>query len=86
MAQFPPELDFLRAELEALLFRKSQGKDVDAGPFQEKLLAHFLGDIELNAKSAWFLQNLSPHLRRPEIERQYRLNYLLGRFAVPFLD
>ena len=53
---------------------------------QEKLLAHFSADPELNAKSAWFLQNLSPHLRQPEIERKYRLNYLAGKFAIPALD
>jgi len=83
LCQFPPQLEFMRSDLETLFSGLLQGKAIDAKPLQEKLLAHFQEDNELNAKSAWFLQNLSPHLRRPEIERKYRLNYLLGKFAIP---
>lgn len=58
----------------------------DAGPVHEKLLRHFQDDSELNAKCAWFLKNLAPELRRPEIEKKYRLNYLLHKFAIPSFD
>ncbi len=86
LAQFPPELEFARADFAAVFSRQLRGEPADAGPLQEKLLAHFSADQELNAKSAWFLQNLSPQLRRPEIERKYRLNYLSGKFAIPAFD
>jgi len=86
LAHFPPELEFMRSDFETLFSRLLQGEQTDPEPLQNKLLAHFLNDSELNAKCAWFLQNLSPHLRRPEIEGKYRLNYLLGKFAIPSLD
>ncbi len=86
LAQYPPALEFMRSDFETLFSRRLQGGPIDPRPLQEKLLAHFMNDNELNAKSAWFLQNLSPHLRRPEIEQKYRLNYLLGKFAVPAFD
>jgi hypothetical protein len=86
LAQFPPELEFMRGDFETLFSRLLQGGVTDAKPLQEKLLAHFLNDNELNAKSAWFLQNLSPHLRRQDIEQKYRLNYLLAKFAIPGFD
>ena len=58
----------------------------DAGPVHEKLLSHFRDDAELNAKCAWFLNNLAPAPRRPEIEKKYRLNYLLHKFAIPSFE
>lgn len=86
LAAFPPALEFMRRDFETLFSRLLLGEATDAKPLQEKLLTQFLDDNELNAKCAWFLQNLSPHMRRPEIERKYRLNYLLGKFAVPAFD
>ncbi len=86
LAKFPPDLAFMRSDFETLFSRLLQDEEIDPQALHEKLLGHFLNDGELNAKSAWFLQNLSPHLRRPEIERKYRLNYLLGKFAIPTLD
>jgi hypothetical protein len=84
--KFPPELEFVKSDFEALFASTLQGGNADAGTLQEKLLDHFQNDGELNAKTAWFLKNLSPPLRRPEIERKYRLNYLFGKFAIPALD
>jgi hypothetical protein len=69
-------------------FRQDRRKigAADAGPVYEKLLLHFQNDAELNAKCKWFLKNLAPDLRRPEIEKKYRLNYLLHKFAIPSFD
>ena len=69
-------------------FRQDRRKigTADAGPVYEKLLLHCQNDIELNAKCEWFLKNLAPDLRRPEIEKKYRLNYLLHKFAIPSFD
>jgi hypothetical protein len=83
LAEFPPVLEFMKADFEALCARLLHDEAAAAGPLQEKLLTHFNDDNELNAKAAWFLKNLSPPLRRPDIERKYRLNYLSGKFAIP---
>jgi hypothetical protein len=86
LGKFPPPLEFMRDDFEALFQRRLRGEAPQAGPLQEKLLARFRDDGELNAKTAWFLGNIDPRLRRPEIERKYRLNYLLGKFGVPPLE
>jgi hypothetical protein len=86
LASFPPALEFLRGDVEAYARERRQGSAPDPEPLREKLLARFRDDGELNAKAAWFLRNLAPPLRRPEIERTYRLNFLLGKFGIPALD
>jgi hypothetical protein len=86
METLPVELEFARSDLAAAFQRLREGGAAEAGPLEEKLLAHFAADAELNAKAAWFLDNLAPALRRPEIERRYRLNYLMGKFAMPPLE
>ena len=82
----PPELECLRGDFAALFQNLRQGKAGAAETLEEKLLELFAADDELNAKTAWFLSNLAPPLRRPEIARRYRLNYLLGKFNVPPLE
>ncbi len=86
LQQFPPALEFMKEDFEEFFRRLLRKEAPDAGPLQEKLLARFRDDGELNAKTAWFLKNIAAQLRRPEIERKYRLNYLAGRFAIPPLD
>ncbi len=84
LAQLPPALEFAAGTISASVFQRlRQGEAAAAGPLQEKLLARFQDDGELNAKTAWFLKNLAPPLRRPEIERKYRLNYLCGQVRHP---
>jgi len=83
LAALPPELEFMRDDFKALFVKLQRGETPEADPFEEKLLARFAADSELNAKTAWFLNNLAPPLRRPEIARRYRLNFLSGRFAIP---
>jgi hypothetical protein len=86
LAHIPPPLEFMKEDFSDLFTRVMRGESHDPRPLQEKLLAHFREDGELNAKTAWFLKNISPSLRKPEIERKYRLNYLAGRFAIPPLE
>jgi hypothetical protein len=86
LASLPPALEFLRADLVDRFQRLRRGETPAAGPLEEKLLFCFQDDGELNAKTAWFLKNLAPPLRRPEIERRYRLNYLMGKFGIPAID
>lgn len=86
LTEFPAALDFLKTDFARLGAERMQNGVADAGPIHEKLLRHFQDDSELNAKCAWFLKNLAPELRRPEIEKKYRLNYLLHKFAIPSFD
>ncbi len=86
LEKFPPALEFMRCDLETLFQRLLRGEAPLAGPLQEKLLDHFRDDGELNARTAWFLKNIDPRMRRQEIERKYRLNYLLGKFGIPTLE
>ncbi|MBN2399502.1 MAG: hypothetical protein JXI33_04090 [Candidatus Aminicenantes bacterium] len=83
LKQFPQALEFLKADFTHLAAEYIRTGAVDSGPLYEKLLDRFQDDDELNAKCAWFLNHLAPDLRRPEIEKKYRLNYLLHKFAVP---
>jgi hypothetical protein len=86
LAQLPPELEFAAAELAALFAARRRNEPGGLAALEEKLLARFGDDSELNAKTAWFLKNLAPALRRPEIERRYRLNYLWGKFGIPSIE
>lgn len=86
LTEFPAALDFLKADFARLGAERMQNGAALRGPVHEKLLRHFQDDSELNAKCAWFLKNLAPELRRPEIEKKYRLNYLLHKFAIPSFD
>jgi hypothetical protein len=86
LRNYPAALDSLRSDFGALCFEYLQNNKADPGPFYEKLLTHFQNDAELNTKSEWFLKNLAPPLRSPEIEKKYCLNYLLHKFSIPNFD
>lgn len=86
LKRIPAALAFLKADFERLGAEYERDGRADPGPLHEKLLDHFRDDDELNAKCDWFLKNLAPALRRPEIEATYRLNYLLHKFAVPSFE
>jgi hypothetical protein len=89
LSRFPEALNFLKADFVRLGAEHIQNGAVLGGqtdPVYEKLLRHFQNDSELNAKCEWFLNHLAPDLRRPEIEKKYRLNYLLHKFAIPGFD
>ena len=64
--------------------RKVQKKEhPDLEPLYDRLLILFKDHHELNLKVEMFMRNLSPQLRKPEIERRYRLNYLINHFHIP---
>ena len=86
LRRLPPALEFMEEDFASFFQKRLQGEATDPLPLQERLLARFQDDGELNAKTAWFLKNLAAPLRRPEIERRYRLNFLLSRFAIPPLE
>jgi len=86
LSKFPEPLDWVRVDFERLGAEFARNGRADAGPVHEKLLRHFQDDSELNAKCEWFMKNLAPALRRPEIEAKYRLNYLLHKFSIPSFE
>ncbi|MCX6556099.1 MAG: hypothetical protein NTW95_01480 [Candidatus Aminicenantes bacterium] len=86
LKKLPEPLDFLKDDFERLGAEYARNGRADAGPLHEKLLHHFRNDAELNAKCDWFMKNLAPALRRPEIGATYRLNYLLHKFSIPSFD
>ena len=83
---YPVPLEVLREEFDGL-FQKVKGKEpIDTAPVYQKLVELFNEDEELNIKVAVFSRSLSPELRRPEIERRYRLNYLINKYRIPDFD
>jgi hypothetical protein len=83
---YPQELNELREDFNTL-YRQLKNKESAAlEPIHRKLSDLFKGDKELNLKARVFLRNLSPELRKPEIEHRYRLNYLLNKFNIPDFD
>jgi hypothetical protein len=85
MEDFPEAIEPLKPDFEEWLRWLEHGDAFDPEPVFEKLLVLFGDDGELNAKAEFFIRNLAPELRKPEMERKYRLNYLLNRFRVPFV-
>jgi hypothetical protein len=63
--------------------KKNENVDVELTRTHETLVNLFKDDNELNLKVRIFLDNLSPVLRKPEIEQRYRLNYLINKFNIP---
>jgi hypothetical protein len=63
--------------------KNNESVDHELTRIHETLVNLFKDDNELNLKVRIFLDNLSPALRKPEIEQRYRLNYLINKFKVP---
>jgi hypothetical protein len=66
--------------------KNNESVDVELPRIHETLVDLFKDDNELNLKVSIFLDNLSPALRKPEIEQRYRLNYLINKFNIPDFD
>lgn len=81
--EYPVELNPLRDDFEQV-YRVMDGEGENRWVIlQEKLLALFKDDSELNIKTEIFLKNIASVLRKPEIEARYRLNYILNKFHIP---
>jgi hypothetical protein len=83
MKDFPPELKPLKSDFKKITQRLSEKKSVDLNPFHEKLLLLFESDPDLALKTRFFMNNLARDLRKPEIEKTYRINYLCHRYGIP---
>ena len=82
---YPPQLKPLEEEFHDIYqkIKKNESVDVELTRTHETLVNLFKDDKELNLKVRIFLDNLSPVLRKPEIEQRYRLNYLINKFKIP---
>ncbi len=80
---YPEDLNELKEEFESIFKQLKNKESVELKAVYRKLMDLFKDDNELNLKTSIFLKNLSPELRKPEIEQKYRLNYLLNKFKIP---
>jgi hypothetical protein len=82
---YPLQLTPLKEEFDNIYqkIKKNENVEVELTRTHETLVNLFKDDNELNLKVRIFLDNLSPVLRKPEIEQRYRLNYLINKFKVP---
>ncbi len=83
---YPAELLGIKAEFEQTFEKLKNAQDFCLDLLYEKLLVLFADDRDLDLKVDIFRKNLAPELRKPEIEKKYRLNYLLSRFNIPDFD
>jgi hypothetical protein len=86
LKNLPTPLLFLEQDLKIIFERMKEKKPVDLDTFYEKLVNRFNDDDDLSVKVKIFRRSLSPELHKPEIEKRYRLNYLLNRFNIPDLQ
>ena len=83
---YPEELIKLKKEFEDIHKKFKNKENIDIDNIKEKLLNLFKHNKELELRTQIFLKNLSPELRKPEIEKRYRINYLLNKFKIPDFD
>lgn len=83
---YPQELKKLKKEFENIHKKYKNKENIDIDNIKEKLLSLFKENNELNLKTQIFLRSLAPALRKPEIEKRYRINYLLNKFKIPDFD
>lgn len=81
MLNLPEQLEPLRAD-----FQHFQETRKGAAKVEDKMVALFNGDQELEHKVAFFTKGLAEQLRTPATIRTYRLNYIRGKFGVPELE
>lgn len=83
MMEFPPELNPMKSDFKKILRKMSEKKSFDLNPLNEKMLLLFESDPDLDLKTRFFMKNLARDLRKPEIEKTYRINYLYHRYGIP---
>lgn len=86
LERLPEPLEPLREKFQVVFEDLKQERELDLEPLHSRLLEMFTDNEELNVKTAVFLKNLDPKVRKPELENRYRLNFLLNKFRVPDFD
>lgn len=83
---YPPELNELKAEFKAVYSCIKNNNTFEMEDLNNKLLVIFKDNRELEIKNEIFLNNIAPELRKPEISRKFRLNYIKNKFRIPDFD
>ena len=86
MKNIPRELSVLKGEFQVLADGVKRGESVSVDSLHRSLLRLFQNDAELNLRTEMFLKDLAKEIRRPDIERKYRINYLCHRYRIPDFD
>ena len=83
---YPQELSEIKGDFKEIFQKIKKHKPFKPDRFYEKLLSIFEEDQELNLRTEIFFRGLSTELKKPELEKRYRLNYLLNKFKIPDFD
>jgi hypothetical protein len=80
---FPPELRGLKKDLENIFIKMKKGQDISLQEVDKKLLDLFKDDDEIKLKTRIFMKSLADELRKPAVEKKYRLNYIKHKYGIP---
>lgn len=83
LADIPVALADIGKDIREYFDAIKNGDNPDVSTLEERLLDLFHSDSELNSRSDAFMQSLAPPLRKEELRRRYRINYLLRKWRIP---
>ncbi len=83
---FPVALSDLESDMKEIPDIPESEREIFIEKIYDKLIDRFSSDSELNLKTEVFLKNISEQLRKPEIIRRYKINFLKKRFKIPDFD
>ena len=86
LKNFPEELMELKPDFKEIIQKHKKGEITKPDSLYEKLLNLFEKDRELNLKTEIFIKGVSPELRKPDLKKRYKLNYLMNKFNIPDFD
>ncbi len=81
--RLPEPLIPFRGGFEALVTALKESRVHSAPALKQQILDSLVGDAELEARTAVFVKQLAPELRRPALLGTFRWNLICQRFAIP---
>jgi hypothetical protein len=86
MDHYPPELSVVKHIFQDFYARRAGITDQTLDKLWNEILTLFKNDTELVTRSRIFMKNISRELQSAELERRFRINYLINRFNIPDLE
>lgn len=83
LENIPLPLQSLEGEIRRYFQAVKNNKDPDVSSIEENLLELFQSDPELETRTDAFMSSLAPSLRKDELKRRYRINYILRKWRIP---
>ncbi len=83
---FLPGIEFLESDFRELTGAPASEKKGLLRKIYDKLIKKYENDEEMIIKTAIFMSNLPEAMKKPEIVRKFRINYLNRRFSIPDFD